>query len=112
MRTPTPLQRYLKKHKAKTLDLDSFGAIMDDFITENECQMLITFPAKSSEPVIQDNMGGGPVLAFYFILKAIRPIFNDLIEQLGGRKNFDVDGLVDMMLKLVRDELMEEGEKP
>ena len=33
-----------------------------------------------------------------------------LIEQLGGRKNTDVEGLVDMMLKLVRDELMEEGE--
>lgn len=110
MRTQTPLQRYLKKNKAKTLDLDSFGAIMDDFITENECQMLITFPEKSSEPVIRDNIGLGPVLGFYFILKAIRPIFNDLIEQLGGRKNSDVEGLVDMMLKLVRDELMEEGE--
>lgn len=112
MRAQTPLQQYLKKHKEKTLDLDSFGAIMDDFITENECQMLITFPAKSSEPVIRDNMGLGPVLEFYFILNAIRPIFNDMIEQLGGRKNCDVDGLVDGMLKLVRDELMDEGEKP
>lgn len=93
------------------MDLDSFGAIMDDFITENECQMLITFPAKSSEPVIQDNMGGGPVLAFYFILKAISPTFNDLIEILGGRNAVDVQGLVDEMLKLVRDELMDEGGK-
>ena len=109
MSKQTPLQQYLKKNKPKTMDLDSFGAIMDDFITENECQMLITFPAKSSEPVIRDNMGLGAVLEFYFILKAIRPVFNNLIEQLGDQIEIDVQGLVDMMLKLVRDELIDEG---
>lgn len=111
----TPLQKFLKSQRKKGIEfnLDSFGAIIDDFITENECQMLITFPKGSGEPKVQDNMGAGPVLAFYFLLKALTPTLNDLFNILGGKEGFDREGLVDELLKLVREELLEERkEKP
>lgn len=106
----TPLQKHLKDQAEQgNFSLDTLGEIIDDFITENECQMLITFPAGSSNPKIKDNMGLGPVGAFYFILKAITPTMNDLFsmfERAGGE--IDREKVVDALLRLVRAELLEE----
>ena len=106
----TPLQKHLKAQAEQgNISLDTIGGIMDDFITKNECQMLITFPAGSSNPEIKDNMGIGPVGAFYFILKAITPTMNDLFSMFerGGGK-LDRAETVDALLRLVRAELLEE----
>lgn len=106
----TPLQKYLKDQAEQgNISLDMFGEIIDDFITKNECMMLITFPAGSSNPKIKDNMGIGHVGAFYFILKAITPTMNDLFsmfERNGGK--LDREKTVDALLRLVRAELLEE----
>ncbi len=54
-------------------------------------------------------MGGGPVLAFYFILKAIAPTLRDLFAMLSekGSESFDKEKLADTMLEMVKAEIME-----
>ena len=106
----TPLARHLRKNaKGKNLDIDSFGAIIDEFLDNNDCQMIITFRKGNPVPEIVDNMGAGPVLAFYFILKAITPTFSSLCNMISGNgtEGFDKEQLADAMCDLVKAELMD-----
>ena len=104
----TPLQKQMKEN-LRELDLETFGSIMDDFIKDFDCKMLIEFPKGNKDPVVKDNMGGGPVLAFYFILKAITPTLRDLFAMLSekGSESFDKEKLADTMLEMVKAEIME-----
>ena len=43
----------------KTLDLDTFGDLMDGFIKQNEINMLLTIPEGSMEVKVQDNVNAG-----------------------------------------------------
>ena len=104
----TPLQKELKDKKPE-LNLDTFGEIMDEFIEKSDCKMLIEFPEGKKDPIVTDNMGGGPVLAFYFILKAITPTLRDLLAMLSekGSEDFDKEKLADTLLEMVKAEIME-----
>lgn len=107
----TPIQKHLmdQTKQGKELTLDSFGEIMDDFITKFKCQMLITFPEGSGRPEVQENMGIGPVGEFYFILKAITPVFRGMIKAMKiGDNELDKEKVADAILSLVRAELLEE----
>ena len=103
----TPLGRHMReKANRNELNIDSFGAIVDEFLDNNDCQMLITF--RKGNPV-PDNMGGGPVLAFYFILKAITPTFAELCNLISGKgtEGFDKEQLADALCELVKAEIMD-----
>ena len=104
----TPFQEHIEKNKEK-LTLDTFGDIVDDFITANDCMMLIEFPAGSSEPKVTDNMGIGPVGSLYFCLKAITPTFRDLCQQLGlSIDNIDRRKLAEAICSMIKEELLNE----
>ena len=109
----TPLQKYIKgqqKSGKNLMNLDTFGAIMDDFIIENEVQMLITMPKGSNDPEIRDNMGIGPVGQLYFLIAAIAPVFKNMLQLL-EKDNLPVEdkrGLADGILKLVLADMLEE----
>lgn len=107
----TPLQKHIKeeREKGKELNLDTFGEIVDAFLDANDCQMLITIPKGTNRPTVQDNIGIGPVGAFYFILKCIAPIANDmfsLFDDKGGEA-FEKEKLADALCDLVKNEIME-----
>ena len=101
----TPLQEYLKKRRDADepvgVDLDTFGLIMDDFIRENDVQLIVKLPAGQEEPQIHDNIGAGPVMTFYLLLNCIGPVFHDLMAIL-GEKATDQEKLADAMLELVK----------
>ena len=103
----TPFQEHITKNQ-KRLTLDTFGDIVDEFITKNDCKMLIEFPAGESSPKISDNVGIGPVGSLYFCLKAITPTFRDLCKGL----DLDLDDsqreqLADAICSLIKAELLE-----
>lgn len=107
----TPVQEYLNKKtkSGKELNLDTFGEIIDEFLDANDVQMLITIPKGTNRPKVQDNIGIGPVGAFYFILKCITPIANDmfyLFDDKGGEA-FEKEKLADALCELVKNEIME-----
>ena len=106
----TPMQEYLKeKNQEKALNIDTFGEIIDEFLDANDVQMLITIPKGTNRPKVEDNIGIGPVGAFYFILKCIAPIANDmfsLFDDKGGEA-FEKEKLADALCDLVKNEIME-----
>lgn len=104
----TPFQEHITKNQ-EGLTLDTFGDIVDEFITKNDCKMLIEFPTGESSPKISDNMGIGPVGALYFCLKAINPTFRDLCKGLNlSADAVDREKLADAICSLIRAELLEE----
>ena len=112
----TPLQRYIKAQKKSGKDimnLDTFGAIMDDFITANEVQMLITMPKGTNDPEIQDNMGIGPVGQLYFLMAAIAPMFREMLKLFSDAEMpiEEKEQLADGILKLIRHDMLEEEEE-
>ena len=78
----TPLQKYLEKKRKSgvKLDPDSFGLFIDEFLHENDVEMLVKLPAGHEEPEIIDNIGAGPVLTFYLLLSCLAPVFHDLLK--------------------------------
>ena len=67
----------------KKIDLDSFGEIIDRILEENEFQMLLTMPKGTQDVQIKDNMGLGPTVQFYAMLKGIETIIKTMQEDLG-----------------------------
>ena len=87
---------------SEKLTIEKFGEIMDDFLRENEINMLITLPEGSIEPRIQDNTGMGCVVQFYILLSALPPVFKGIFEMVESEN----ESLIDGMLELVKNELM------
>ena len=94
----------------KTLNLDTFGEVMDNFIKENEINMLITIPEGSMEVEVQDNVNAGGVMQFYIIINSIASIAKNMKEDM-KRTGLELDenkweSVVDSLLALIKAELM------
>lgn len=89
------------------LDLDSFGEIMDQFLKDNEIQMLLTMEKGTLDVSVEDNVLMGSVVRFYILLNAINTICDSM------RKDMGIDGkspewaeAVDVLLQLVKEEML------
>lgn len=90
------------------MDLDKFGEIIDNFLKDNNISMLIEVPEGTLDPVIKDNTGMGPVIKFYILLIALKAIGKQLRSDMGIALQEEWEGTIDGILKLVKNDLMEE----
>ena len=67
----------------KKMDLDSFREMIDRVLEENKFAMLLTMPEGTQDVQIKDNMGLGPTVQFYAMLKGIETIIKTMQEDLG-----------------------------
>lgn len=84
------------------MDLDRFSKIIDDFLTENEINLLITLPEGTEKATIKDNVGGGPTINFFIQMRGLITTFQQFREIVG-----DEEGFFDELLKMVKREVME-----
>lgn len=91
------------------MNLDTFGEIMDKFIEQNHIQMLIDIPEGTNEPTVKDNTGCGPVMQFYILLGAIKPIATGMFTLMGTNKAGKGE-VLDTLFDLLRAEIMEDGQ--
>lgn len=70
-------------------------------------------PKKGTQEVeIEDNMGLGPTVQFYFLLQGIHTAGITMCKDMGIRRDSDDwNAVVDTMLKLVKAELVEKEEE-
>ena len=101
----TPLQKHIKKNNAAHLDLDSFGQIIDDFLKESDCAILIQSPKNSDDVHVEDNLGIGPVGTLYFLLKCIVPVSQDIVRITGS--DWEAEKLAAALAGLVRADVLE-----
>ena len=62
------------------LDLETFSQVMDDFLTKNECQILVTLPKGTQKAAIESNVKLGPVGNIYMMLQAIHSSCGELFK--------------------------------
>lgn len=86
------------------LMLEKFGDIMDGVLEQNDVRMLIHMPEGTKEPVVQDNIGLGPVVHFFILMNTISSVFDEFRDILD--ENLEED-FIDEVLKLIKDDIME-----
>lgn len=89
----------------KTLDMDTFEGIINDFLEENHVQMLIDMPEGTQEVTIHDNTNLGPVVHFFILLQALPAVFREFDEILDGAKE---ESFIDATLEMVKKAILEE----
>lgn len=89
------------------MDLNKFGEIMDKFLEKEEVAMLIKLPEGTLEAEIEDNIGAGSVVQFYFLLQAFEAIGKQM------RKDMELEGpedwkkIVNSLTEILKTDLME-----
>ena len=94
------------------LHLDTFGEIVDEFLKENEIQMLITIPKGSITPEVRDNVRLGPVVRFYILLKALTTVVKETVDVMSiDAGSPEWEHTVDAILSLVKQDIMDSKPK-
>ena len=96
----------------RELNLDTFGEIVDEFLKENEIQMLITIPKGSITPEMRDNVVLGPVVRFYILLKALTTVAKETVDAMSiNAGSPEREHTVDTILSLVKQDIMDSKPK-
>lgn len=90
----------------KELNIDIFGDMMDELLEKRHVQILFDSPKNSNELSIEDNIGLGPAVYFYFLLNALKVTFEDFREILMTDME---ESFIDDCLKMVKDEILKGG---
>lgn len=96
----------------RELNLDTFGEIVNEFLKENKIQMLITIPKGSITPEVRDNVGLGPVVHFYILLKALTTVVKEMVDAMSiNAGSPEWEHTVDAILSLVKQDIMDSKPK-
>lgn len=87
------------------MDLNKFADAMDELITKNHIQLIVDSPEGTQEVTVEDNMHLGGATQFFFLLKAMTPIWKDIYDVLLDHD--DNEEVIDGLLKLLKHDMME-----
>ena len=90
----------------KTLDLDTFGEIMDDIIKRSDIKLLIEMPEGTQEATVTGT--GIATLDFYIQLNAIIPTLAQVIRDMGGKATLDTEGGLDGVFEVMKHAIIEQ----
>ena len=94
-----------KTEDPRKLDMNSFAEIMNEFLTDSDCALLIRSKPGTQEVTCQNNLGIGPVEVLFFLMKAMAQTAKKLMD-IGG--DFDPETTANVVADLVKDEILEE----
>lgn len=89
------------------LNIETLGKIIDQFLTENEVNMLITLPKGSLDAQIQENIKLGSVVRFYIFLNCIKPIVEEFAKEAEiDKTSAEWEEVVDTYLAMIKKEII------
>ena len=94
------------REKKKELNLDTFGEIMDGFIRESDCGLLVS-KEEGAEDFTVRGAGCGAVIDFYIFLNALPDIYRRMLEEMGGRHEVDAERLAESLADMIEKEMLE-----
>ena len=93
--------------KFDKLNIEALGKIIDQFLTENEVNMLITLPKGSLDAQIQENIKLGSVVRLYIFLNCIKPIVEEFAKEAEiDKTSAEWEGIVDTYLAMIKEEII------
>lgn len=87
------------------LNIESFGAIIDNLLEENYIQMIIDLPEGTREATVEDNTHMGPVVQFYILLHGMSECLNKLMSEMNIDPN-ETENLIDGILEILKNEII------
>lgn len=92
------------------LNIEAFGEIIEQYLTENEVNMLITLPKGSLDVQIRENIELGGVIRFYIFIRCIKPMIDEVAKEVGAnKKSKEWAGVVNGLLAMIKEEMLEGG---
>lgn len=91
---------------AEIMNAEAFAEIMNDAITKADIKMLIEMPEGTQE-VKLSGTGIAPV-DFYIVVAVLKPVFVQLIKDMGGSENVDAPGILDGIWQMLKSDVLEE----
>lgn len=88
------------------IDLDKLIE-MDIFLEKEEVCMLVKLPEGTLEAEVEDNVGAGSVVQFFFLLQDFESIMKQMKSDMGIENKNDWESAVDELLKILRKDLLE-----
>ena len=92
----------------KTLNLDTFGEIMDEFIRKSAVGLLVCKEENEEDWTVQ-GAGCGSVIDFYIMINAVQPIFLQMLRDMKGQ--IDPALLATSLCNVLRDTLIKAAEE-
>lgn len=89
------------------LNIETFGRTMDDFLKQNEVNLLVTLPAGTLEATLKDNTGCGPVIRFYILLWALKAGMKGLVKAMPIDES-KIGTIYDELFEILKNELKED----
>ena len=92
----------------KTLNIDTFGEIMDEFIRKSAVGLLVCKEENEEDFTVQ-GAGCGAVIDFYIMINALQPIFLQMLREMKGK--IDPELLATSLCDVMRDSLVKAAEE-
>lgn len=92
------------------LDIDTFGAIIDEALKNANVQLLVTLPEGTLEAEIDSNVNGGPVMEFYILLNAMKTVVRNVVAQMHIDPG-QIGNMYDGLFAILKHDLMEERDE-
>ena len=90
--------------KPERFDIDTFGAVMDECINASAVGLLVKKDADGEWEI--HGAGCGAVLDFYIFLNALGPIFENMVEEMGGIKHLDAKHVAEALAEEMKKEMI------
>ena len=90
------------------LNLDSFLQTIDEMLEKSDVQMLLRMPEGTEDVVLEDNIGGGPVMQFFILMKGMSTAFMAFSEMIDKRKTGEC---LDSICELLKEDILERMEE-
>lgn len=94
----------------RKLDLVSFGEIMDKFIRESGCALLVE-KAEGEEDFHVHGAGCGAVVDFYIFLNALPEIFKAMLREMSRAGKFETGKLAEAIAGMMKAEMVAAAEE-
>lgn len=92
------------------MEIDEFGAKVDELLTEKEIHLNITFRRGSLDPEFESNYQASPILNLYLLIRAMKKGLEDLLE-FGNVDNERKENVIDALLKMVKNDIFDDDEE-
>lgn len=101
--------------------IDIYGEVIDDFLKENEIQMLVSFPEGSMNPEITSSFSYSklskssnesiPIMDLYILMHALKKVITNLYSMQDLMDASKKGEMLDAIFELVKSEIMNEEKK-
>ena len=92
------------------MEIDEFGAKVDELLTEKEIHLNITFQKGNLDPEFESNHQASPILNLYLLMLAMKKGLEDLLE-FGIVDEDRKENVIDALMEMLKNDILDDEEE-